>query len=153
MYYFSSKADWDGAEDGHDDGFEVGAAVEYSVLSNLDASLGFLYTDQGADDESYVYLNPALTAITVCGGGIYQVTEDLSLELGLAGIFYQEDSGESLVGMPVDMIKNRLHHRPGRAVQDLLRNRAFFPLAPPGVRALHAFFRDGQETTSDKEIS
>jgi long-chain fatty acid transport protein len=105
MYYFNSTADWDGAEDDHDNGFEIGAAVEYSLLSNLDASLGFLYTDQGADDESYVYLNPALKALTICGGGIYDFTEDLSFELGLAGIFYSEDSGESQVGIPVDMKK------------------------------------------------
>jgi len=105
MYYFNSKADWDGAEDDHDNGFEIGASAEYSVLSNLRASLGFLYTDQGADEESYVYLNPALKALTVCGGGIYGLTEDLSLELGIAGIFYLEDEGTTQVGIPVDLKK------------------------------------------------
>jgi long-chain fatty acid transport protein len=106
MYYFNTKADWDGDEDDHDNGFEVGASAEYSVLSNLRASLGFLYTDQGADPDSYVYLNPSLKAFTVCGGGMYGFSEDFSIELGIAGIFYSEDDGESLLaGLPVKLDK------------------------------------------------
>jgi long-chain fatty acid transport protein len=106
MYYFNSSADWDGDEDDYDNGFEIGASAEYDVLSNLRASLGFLYTNQGADKDSYVYLNPSLQAITVCGGGIYDFSDAFSLELGIAGIFYSEDDGESLLaGIPVTLKK------------------------------------------------
>jgi long-chain fatty acid transport protein len=106
MYYFNSSADWDGDEDDHDNGFEIGASAEYSIFSNLRASLGFLYTDQGASEDSYVYLNPALKALTVCGGGVYDFSDDFSLELGIAGIFYSEDDGESLLtAIPVTLKK------------------------------------------------
>jgi long-chain fatty acid transport protein len=106
MYYFNSKADWDGDENDHDNGFEIGASAEYDVLSKLRASIGFLYTNQGADQDSYVYLNPALKAITICGGGVYDFSEDFSIELGIAGILYSEDDGESLLaGIPVTLKK------------------------------------------------
>lgn len=106
MYYFNTQADWDGDEDDYDNGFEIGACAEYDVSSNLRTSLGFLYTDQGASEDSYVYLNPSLQAITVCGGGVYDFSDDFSLELGIAGIFYSEDDGGSqLAGIPVTLKK------------------------------------------------
>jgi long-chain fatty acid transport protein len=108
-YYLNSKADWDGAEDEHKNGYEIGAAAEYSILSNLKASLGFLYTNQGADKDSYVYLNPALKAISVCGGGIYEVTPGLSLELGISGSFYLEDDGTTEFAQPVTLNKKVLN--------------------------------------------
>jgi len=94
-YYFTKQADWDGDEDDHKNGFEIGAAAEYSILPNLKASVGFLYTNQGADKDSYEYLNPALDAISVCGGALYEVMPDLNLELGISGSFYLKDNGFS----------------------------------------------------------
>ena len=108
-YYFTKQADWDGDEDDHKNGYELGAATEYSILSNLKASVGFLYTNQGADKESYEYLHPALDAISVCGGALYEVMPDLNLELGISGSFYLEDDGISEFAQPVTLNKKVLN--------------------------------------------
>ncbi len=68
--------------------------------------MGFLYTNKGADEDSYVYLNPALDSISVCGGGLYEVMPGLDLELGVSGTFYIEDDGNSqLAAIPVTLNK------------------------------------------------
>jgi long-subunit fatty acid transport protein len=94
-YYFNKSADWGGDEDDVDDGFAVGAAAEYRVLEKLKVSAGFLYTTTGADPGSYIHLNPALDSLTLGGGALLQVTEKLSVELGVIKPFYFGDDGSS----------------------------------------------------------
>jgi long-subunit fatty acid transport protein len=78
-------------------GYAVGAAAEYALMENLEASAGFLYTKTGADKDSYVHLNPALNSITVCGGALYRINEKLSVELGVLKPFYFGDEGISAI--------------------------------------------------------
>jgi len=105
--YFNTQADWDGGEDDVKTGFAFGAACEYALLSNLKASAGFLYTKTGADKDSYLHVNPALNSITLSGGALYQVTENLSAELGILKPFYTGDDGVSQIGsVPLEVDKS-----------------------------------------------
>ena len=94
-YYFNKGADWDDAEDDVKNGFAIGAAAEYALLEKLSLSAGFLYTKTGADEDSYLDVNPALNSFTVAGGAIYRFGEKLSAELGIVKPFYTDDSGTS----------------------------------------------------------
>lgn len=121
MYYFTKQADWDGDEDDHKNGYELGVAFEYEALKKLKASVGFLYINQGADEDSYAYLKPALDAFSVCGGGIYEVMPGLNLELGVSGTFYTEDDGNSqLAAIPVTLNKTVLNIAVGANYKILL---------------------------------
>ena len=105
--YLNKSADWDGEEDDVKTGYAFGAAAEYAFLETLKASAGFLYTKTGADQETYLHLNPALNSVTLCGGALYRVNEKLSVELGVMKPFYSEDEGVSIIGSsPVDIDKS-----------------------------------------------
>ena len=94
-YYFNQGADWDDAEDDVENGYAIGAAAEYALLEKLSLSAGFLYTKTGADEDSYLDVNPALNSFTVAGGVICRFTEKLSAELGIVKPFYTSDNGTS----------------------------------------------------------
>ncbi len=101
MYYFNEQADWDGAEEDHDNGYDLGAALEYYATPKLTISGGYLYSSKGADSTTYNYLNPALDywqAFAV--GARYGITPCLDLELGVSGVFYEEDTGNTNLGSP-----------------------------------------------------
>jgi long-chain fatty acid transport protein len=101
MYYFNEQADWDGAEDHHDNGYDLGAALEYDVMPELTISCGYLLSQKGADSTTYNYVNPALDYVMAfAAGACYGVTPCLDLELGVSGVFYDEDIGYTNVGEP-----------------------------------------------------
>jgi len=96
MYYFNEQANWDGAEEDHDNGYDLGAALEYDVTPELTVSCGYLYSSKGADSTTYDYLNPALNYWQAfAAGACYGITPCLDLELGVSGVFYDEDTGNT----------------------------------------------------------
>jgi long-chain fatty acid transport protein len=90
-YYFISSADWSGAEDLHDDGYELSLALEYDWPIPLRTSAGALYTVTGAGTDSYQIENPALDSYTLGLGARYALNDRLGLSAGWAGNFARED--------------------------------------------------------------
>ena len=96
MYYFNEQADWDNADSLADNGYDIGAALEYDVTPELTISCGYLYSSKGADSTIYNYINPALDYWQAfAAGACYGIMPCLDLELGISGVFYEEDSGNT----------------------------------------------------------
>ncbi len=94
-YYFNTGADWDGEQDKVSNGWEIGAMAELSMIPGLVGSVGVLYADPGADQDSYIYLSPALKSLSVAGGISIRMIPNLNVELGVLKPFYTGDDGFS----------------------------------------------------------
>ncbi|MEO7425143.1 MAG: hypothetical protein ABI036_08140 [Fibrobacteria bacterium] len=90
-YYFNASTDWSGAEDLHDDGYELSFALEYDWAIPLTTSAGALYTVTGAGRDSYQIENPALDSYTLGLGARYAFNDRLGLTAAWAGNFARED--------------------------------------------------------------
>lgn len=90
-YYFITTTDWGGAEDRHDDGYELSLSMEYDWPIPLRTSAGALYTVTGAGSESYQVENPALDSYTIGLGARYALSDRLGISAGWAGNFALED--------------------------------------------------------------
>jgi long-chain fatty acid transport protein len=92
-YYLNTWADWGGAENSHDDGWETSLGLEYRWPTiPLRTSVGAQYTVTGANSASYSIENPALNSYTLGLGGRYDFTGRLGLSAGFAGNFAFDDS-------------------------------------------------------------
>ncbi|HKP97633.1 MAG TPA: hypothetical protein VJ385_17955 [Fibrobacteria bacterium] len=86
-YYFNTMADWGGAEDSFDDGYEVSLSLEYDWTVPLRTSLGALYTESGANEDVYQIENPALDSYTLGAGARYGFSDRLGVTAAWAGNF------------------------------------------------------------------
>jgi len=87
--YFNSQADWDGAERQMSNGYDMGIAVEYTVMPGLLASIGYLYSNCGGSPDNYdIPENANLDSNTVGLGAAYTIMPGLVANLGLAATFY-----------------------------------------------------------------
>ena len=107
-YYFNKSANWDGLEDYVQNGWEAGIMAEYAFIPELLGSFGVLYANPGADQDSYIYLNPALKSFSVGGGVLWHVKPAIALELGVLKPFYFDDDGYSQppASIPVSLSKS-----------------------------------------------
>jgi long-chain fatty acid transport protein len=89
-YFMNTSANWDGAEDETENGFDVGAGVEYGISDALSASAGFLYSKSGALEgyRSDASLNLDATAVGLGVG--YKLSDNLALNVGGLVTFYTE---------------------------------------------------------------
>ena len=91
-HYFNEDADWDGAEDNVEDGYDLGVALEYHFNDSLRASIGYLYTVLGVDPEDMLPENPELDANTVGAGIAYAINDNLHTNISIGNSFYKDDS-------------------------------------------------------------
>lgn len=91
-YYLNDKADWNGAEENVDNGYDIGIALEYTFNPQLKGTLGYLYTETGIDADYMTPEEPQLDAHGVGAGVGYEPIPDLNLNLGLAKTFYLEET-------------------------------------------------------------
>ncbi|MBC8208460.1 MAG: outer membrane protein transport protein [Desulfobulbaceae bacterium] len=91
-YYFNEDANWAGAEDDVNDGYEFGIALEYAVNDRLRVSGGYMYTETGIDVEHTVAESPKLDVNTFGGGFAYALKDNLELNVGLGVSLYDDDS-------------------------------------------------------------
>ncbi len=106
-YYFNEDADWYGAEENVDNGYDLGIALEYLFSDKLTASVGFLHTDLGVDPENMLPENPELDANTIGAGIAYAFTEKFHTNLSIGNSFYVDDSFvSSETGATVEYEKN-----------------------------------------------
>jgi long-chain fatty acid transport protein len=91
-WYFNSSADWDGAEDLVDDGYDVGISFEYAFLPQLIGSVGYMWTETGIDADYMTPESPELDAHSIAGGLKWVAMPALDVNLGVLKTFYQDDT-------------------------------------------------------------
>jgi long-chain fatty acid transport protein len=91
VYYFIKQADWEGAEDNFENGWEAAISVAYQVMPDLKVSAGFNWTESGAQEDAIVPENPSLDSWSVGLGAMYNVMPDLTLTLAGSRTQYVTD--------------------------------------------------------------
>ena len=97
-YYYNVRAEWSGAEENVENGYDLGIAVEYLFTDKLLGSVGYLYTKLGMDPEFMLPENPELDASTIGAGIAYAFTEKFHCNFSLGNSFYKDDSWTSPIG-------------------------------------------------------
>ncbi len=104
IYYFNEDADWNGAEQNVDDGWETSVSIEYILNENLKASIGYLYTRTGMDARYALKEAPELNARSFGGGIAYKKGENLVIDTGMAFVSYENDSyTDTSSGSPLEI--------------------------------------------------
>jgi len=91
-YYFNEDADWGGAEETVDNGYDVGIVFEYIFTDNITGSFGYMHTELGVDPQYMLPENPELNANTIGAGIAYAVNEKLHTNFSIGNSFYEDDS-------------------------------------------------------------
>ena len=105
-YYFNKNADWDGAEDNVDNGYDVGIVLEYRFSDKLLGSAGYMYTKLGMDPDYMLPENPELDANTIGAGIAYAFNEKFHTNISVGNSFYTDDSFVSDTGAKIEYQKN-----------------------------------------------
>ncbi len=98
-YYMNTGVGWDGTTrnvDNLENGFDVGAAFEYTLSEALKASVGCLYSSSGAKKAYQTDLDYSINSTSVGLGVAYRLSDNLELNLGGSNTFYIE--GENAAG-------------------------------------------------------
>ena len=91
-YYFNEDADWNGAENNVDNGYDLGIVFEYLFTDKLLGSFGYMHTELGMDPENMLPENPELDANTIGAGIAYAFTEKFHGNFSLGNSFYEDAS-------------------------------------------------------------
>jgi long-chain fatty acid transport protein len=91
-YYFNEDADWEGDEEKVDNGYDIGAALEYAINDKTKASFGFMHTDVGIDAQDMLAEAPQLDANTIGTGIAYKYNDNVDLNFSLGKVFYDDAS-------------------------------------------------------------
>lgn len=103
VYYFEEDATIDTFE-GEGDSWDLGLSAEYTFSPQWKASLGYLRTDIGLDDDQQIYEpeEPKLSANTIAAGAVWSPKPAYAITFGGAIVLYddvngsvQSDSGET----------------------------------------------------------
>jgi len=106
-YYFNEDADWNGAENNVDNGYDLGIALEYLYSDKITVSAGYLHTKLGMDPENMLPENPELDANTIGAGVAYSFSEKLHTNVSIGNSFYVDDSFvSSTTGAAIEYQKN-----------------------------------------------
>lgn len=97
--YFNEDADWDGAENKTDNGYDAGIMLEYSMTPKLKVSAGYLYTNTAIDPEALSREALQLDAHSFGGGFQYQFGESLAMNAGAFHSFYRDASRTTIAGV------------------------------------------------------
>ncbi len=92
IYYFQKNADWDGAENNVDNGWETSITLEYKFDDNLKGTVGYLHTITGMDARYALKEAPELNAESFGCGIVYKYSEKLKMNFGAALVSYHSDS-------------------------------------------------------------
>ncbi len=86
--YLNTHADWGGAEDRVNDGYDLGITLEYHFNDSLLASIGYLRTVLGVDADEMLPENPELDANTIGAGFAYAFNENFHTNVSIGNTFY-----------------------------------------------------------------
>lgn len=91
-HYFNENADWNGTENLVNDGFDIGAALEYAFSDKLKSSVGYYYTKKGIEPKDMLKESPELDGHIIGGGLGYEYIPGLEFNLGLGKAFLKSES-------------------------------------------------------------
>ena len=93
-YYFEKDADIDTFED-EGDSWDLGLSGEYTFSPQWKASLGYLRTDIGLDDDQQIYEpeEPKLSANTIAAGAVWSPVPAYAITFGGALVMYDDVDG------------------------------------------------------------
>jgi long-chain fatty acid transport protein len=100
-YYMNTGADWDGREDDVENGYEAGAALEFTVSDVLAVSGGVLYSVSGAQDEYHTDQSYSLDSFSVAAGVEYKVNDSITLNVGVFDVIYTEGERAASASYPI----------------------------------------------------
>jgi long-chain fatty acid transport protein len=86
--YLNTNADWGGAEDLVNDGYDLGIMLEYHFNDKWLASIGYLRTVLGVDADEMLPENPELDANTIGAGIAYAFNEKFHTNVSIGNTFY-----------------------------------------------------------------
>lgn len=89
-YFFNEDVDWDSAEVNFENGYEVGAGLEFVLTPKLKVSAGYLLSVQGAKAASQSDMDFNLDCSTVGAGVVYTLRPGLDINVGFLNAFYKE---------------------------------------------------------------
>lgn len=95
-YYLNSQVNWDGDEEFVENGFEVGAGIDYGLNDNLAVSAGFLRAVGGANDQYQTDLSYSLTSSTVAGGFKYRFNPKAVISVGVSNTLYDQGQNDDV---------------------------------------------------------
>ena len=91
-YYFNEDADWGGAENLVDNGYDAGITFEYIFTDKITGSIGYIHTELGVDPQDMSSENPELDANTIGAGIAYAFNEKFHTNISIGNSFYKDDS-------------------------------------------------------------
>jgi long-chain fatty acid transport protein len=91
IHYFQEDADWNGAEQNVEDGWEASVSIEYRFNDNLKGSMGYLHTRTGMEAQYALKEAPELNADSYGCGIVYNINKTLKIDLGAAIVDYKTD--------------------------------------------------------------
>lgn len=103
-WYFNQGADWEGAEDLVDDGYDLGLSLQYAFLPQLIGSVGYMWTETGIDADYMLPEAPELDAHSIAGGLKWIAAPGLDVNLGVLKTFYQDETTTTGVKYEKDVI-------------------------------------------------
>ena len=105
-WYFNKDADWEGAEDNVDDGYDLGIGIEYMLNDKWSFMAGYLFTDVGVDPQYMTPEAPELDANTIGAGFAWKALSDLTVNFAVGNAFYTSDSFTFTTGDKIEYEKN-----------------------------------------------
>lgn len=102
-YYLQDSADWDGAEDNFDNGYDLGLMGEYRFNPQWMVSAGFLLTNAGAEPDYMLLEAPELDANSIGGGVVFSPNQAWDLNFGFGKVFYKDEDRSDGVGLDKDI--------------------------------------------------
>lgn len=90
--YFQDDVDWGGAENYVTDGYDAGITFEYAVYPELKFSMGYLKTKTGMQPAAALKEAPELDANSIGAGFMYQMNENLKIDVGIGAVNYEGDT-------------------------------------------------------------
>lgn len=91
-YTWHDDIDWEGAEEGLDNGVEVACAFEYAVTPAFAVSAGYSYSDAGVDPEDYSTALSKNVYHGISAGFMAEPVEGLRFDVGATKLFYEDDT-------------------------------------------------------------
>ncbi len=89
--YFDKNADWDGNEDKVDDNmYEILLGLEYDISEMFTVSAGWQRCKTGVSGEYQSDLSFSLSSNTIGIGGMININDNLSVDVGFARILYED---------------------------------------------------------------
>jgi len=102
-YAWHDDIDWEGAEEGLDDGVELALAGEYALTPTLKVSAGYTYSNAGVDKEDY---STALSKNVYHGlstGFMIEPKPGLKFNVGATKLFYDKDTDSNGITYEKDL--------------------------------------------------